>query len=62
MCELTVYAVRGEKREKVMDGVVRLTSHDDKVQLEGIFGESLEIDGKLSAVNIIAQEATIIAN
>lgn len=61
MCELVVYSVSGERREKVMEGVVRLTPHDGKVLLEGIFGDSLEVEGKLSEVNIIAQEA-IIAN
>lgn len=38
-----------------------MTPHDGKVLLEGIFGDSLEVEGKLSEVNIIAQEA-IIAN
>jgi len=59
MCELVVYTVRGESREKVMDGVVRLTTHGGKVLLEGIFGDSIEVEGKLSEVNIIAQEAII---
>lgn len=61
MCELIVYIVRGESREKVMEGVVRLIPHDGKVLLEGIFGDSLDVEGKISEVNIIAQEA-IIAN
>lgn len=59
MCELVVYTVRGGNREKVMEGVVRLIPHDGKVLLEGIFGDSLDVDGRLSEVNIIAQEATI---
>ena len=42
-----------------MEGVVRLTPHDGKVLLEGIFGDSLEVAGRLSGVNIIAQEAII---
>lgn len=60
MCELTVYTVRGDKREKVMDSVVRLLSRDGKVLLEGILGESMEITGKLMDVDIIAQEASIV--
>ena len=59
MCELTVYAVKGADRNKVMEGVVRLFLHDDKVLAEGIFGDVLEIHGKLSEVNMIAQEAAI---
>jgi predicted RNA-binding protein len=60
MCELTVYVVSGERREKVMESVVRLTSKDGKVLLEGILGDAKEVEGKLDAVNIIAQEASIL--
>jgi len=59
MCELTVYTVKGADREKVMDGVVRLIPHDDKVLIEGILGDSTEIIGKLAGIDMIAQEANI---
>lgn len=59
MCELSVYTVRGEKREKVMEGVIRLTSRDGSVLIEGIFGESKEIAGKLADVDIMGQVANI---
>jgi len=60
MCELTVYTVSGDKREKVMESVIRLLSRDGKVLLEGILGESMEVTGKLTDVDIIAQEASIV--
>ncbi|MDD1754678.1 MAG: CooT family nickel-binding protein [Methanothrix sp.] len=60
MCELSVYTVKGDAREKVMDGVVRLIIQDGRVLMEGIFGDSKEVEGKLAEVNIIAQNATII--
>ncbi len=60
MCELSVYTVKGEQREKVMEGVVRLTIQDGKVLLEGIFGDSLEVEGRLAEVDIIAQSANIV--
>lgn len=60
MCELTVYTVNGNKREKVMESVVRLLSRDGKVLLEGILGESMEITGRLVDIDIIAQEASIV--
>ncbi len=60
MCELAVYALKGEAREKLMDGVVRLVMHDGKVLMEGIFGDSKEVEGRLVEVNIIAQSAEII--
>jgi hypothetical protein len=60
MCELVVCTVKGENREKVigMSGEVDLTQWQSL--LEGIFGDSLDVKGKLSEVNIIAQEATIV--
>ncbi|MGA9099372.1 MAG: CooT family nickel-binding protein [Methanotrichaceae archaeon] len=60
MCELSVYTVKGETREKVMESVVRLIMHNGKVFMEGILGDSKEIEGRLSEVNIIAQSAEII--
>ncbi len=60
MCELTVYTLRDGVRDKVMAGVVRLTVHDGKVILESIFGDSMEVEGKISEVNIMSQSATII--
>jgi len=59
MCELSVYTVAGDKREMVMEGVVRMVPRDGKVILEGILGESKEVPGILREVNIIAQEANI---
>lgn len=61
MCELTVYAVSNGHREKVMEGVVRLITLEGKVRAEGIFGDSKEIAGRLTEVDIIAQEASITA-
>ena len=43
-----------------MEGVVRLIMHDGKVRMEGIFGDSKEVEGRLAEVNIIAQSADII--
>ena len=58
MCELVVYAERGEKREKVMEGVVRMTSQDGKVILEGIFGDSIVTEGRISKVDIMAPRSS----
>ncbi len=60
MCELTVYTTKGQAREMMMEGAVRLTAHDGKVLIVGIFGESMEIDGKIAEVDIMAQTANII--
>jgi predicted RNA-binding protein len=52
--------MKGAQREKVMESVVRLTVQDGKVIMEGIFGDSKEIEGRLTEVNIIAQSASIV--
>jgi predicted RNA-binding protein len=62
MCELTVYILKGGAREKAMEGVVKIMAHNSKVLLEGIFGDSMEIEGRLADVDIMAQAANIIAN
>jgi predicted RNA-binding protein len=61
MCELTVYVLKNGQREKAMEGVVRLTALNGSVRAEGIFGDYKEIAGKLGEVDIIAQEASIVA-
>ena len=61
MCELKVFVLKGEEREKVMDGVVRITVKDGGVLLEGIFGESKKVEGRLAKVDIMAQTADLVA-
>ena len=60
MCELTVYTLKGNSRDMAMEGVVRLIAHNGKVLMEGIFGVSMEVVGKLAEVDIMAQSANII--
>lgn len=60
MCELTVYTMNGNVREKAMEGVVRLIAHNGKVLMEGIFGDSMEVDGNITEVNIMSQSANIV--
>ena len=61
MCELNVFLWKGERKEKVMDGVVRITVQDRSVLLEGIFGESKKVEGRLTKVDIMAQTADLVA-
>ena len=61
MCELNVFLLKGEEREKVMEGVVKITVQDDSVLLEGIFGESKKVEGRLVRVDIMAQTADLVA-
>jgi predicted RNA-binding protein len=61
MCELTVYILKGDAREKAMEGMVKIMAHNGKVLLEGIFGDSMEIEGRLADVDIMDQAANITA-
>ncbi len=61
MCELTVYILKGGSREKAMEGVVKIMANNGKVLLEGIFGDSMEMEGRLADVDIMNQSANIIA-
>lgn len=56
------YCYKGEAREKVIDGVVRITVQDGSLLLEGIFGESMKVDGRLVRVDIMAQTAELAAS
>ena len=62
MCELNVFLLKGEEKEKVMDGVVRITVQDSIVLLEGIFGESKKVEGRLAKVDIMTQTADLVAD
>jgi predicted RNA-binding protein len=62
MCELKVFLLKGQEREKVMDGVVRITVQNGSVLLEGIFGESMKIEGRLAGVDIMGQSAEVVAD
>ena len=61
MCELNVFLLKGEEREKVMEGVVRITVQEGGVLLEGIFGETMMVEGRLTKVDIMAQTADVVA-
>jgi predicted RNA-binding protein len=36
--------------------------HNEKVLMEGIFGDSIEIEGRLAEVDIMSQSANIVAD
>lgn len=59
MCELTIYLLNGEGREKIMESVVRMQVSGENVLLESILGEMMEVAGKIIEVNIAGQEALI---
>lgn len=62
MCELNVVMLRGDKRERVMDSVAKILVEGKSIQLTGILGDRMTIEGSIKEVNISRGEALILAN
>lgn len=62
MCELNVFLLRGDERERVMDSVARILVEGDSIQLTGILGDQMTIEGSIKEVNFSRGEALILAN
>ncbi len=62
MCELNVILLRGNRREKVMDSVAKILVEGNSIQLTGILGDKMIIEGSIKEVNISHGEALILAN
>lgn len=62
MCELNVFLLRGDKRERIMDSVARILVEGDSIQLTGILGDQMTVEGSIKEVNFSRGEALILAN
>lgn len=62
MCELNVFLLRGDKRERIMDSVARILVEGDSVQLTGILGDQMTVEGSVKEVNFSRGEALILSN
>jgi hypothetical protein len=62
MCELNVILLRGNRRERVMDSVAKILVEGNSIQLTGIFGDKMTLEGSIKEVNISRGEALILAN
>ena len=62
MCELNVILLRGNRREKVMDSVAKILVEGNSIQLTGILGDKMPLEGSIKEVNISRGEALILAN
>jgi uncharacterized protein len=61
MCELNVIMLRGDRRERIMDSVARILVEGNSIQLTGILGDRMTVEGSIKEVNISRGEALIIA-
>ena len=62
MCELNVILLRGNRLEKVMDSVAKILVEGNSIQLTGILGDKMTLEGSIKEVNISRGEALILAN
>ncbi|HEY3362598.1 MAG TPA: CooT family nickel-binding protein [Methanosarcina sp.] len=62
MCELNVFLLRGDERERIMDSVARIFVEGSSIQLTGILGDQMTVEGSIKEVNFSRGEALILAN
>ncbi|HWQ48271.1 MAG TPA: CooT family nickel-binding protein [Methanosarcina sp.] len=62
MCELNVFLLRGDERERIMDSVARILVEGNSIQLTGILGDQMTVEGSVKEVNFSRGEALILAN
>ncbi len=62
MCELNVFLLRGDERERIMDSVARILVEGKSIQLTGILGDQMTVEGSIREVNFSRGEALILAN
>ncbi|WP_292387833.1 CooT family nickel-binding protein [Methanosarcina sp. UBA5] len=62
MCELNVFLLRGDERERIMDSVARILVEGNSIQLTGILGDQMTVEGSIKEVNFSRGEALILAN
>ncbi|KKG15949.1 RNA-binding protein [Methanosarcina sp. 2.H.T.1A.6] len=62
MCELNVIMLRGENREKVMESVAKILVEGKSIQLTGILGDKMTVEGSIKEINFSRGEALILSN
>ncbi|AKB74821.1 hypothetical protein MSLAZ_1560 [Methanosarcina lacustris Z-7289] len=61
MCELSIIMLRGENREKVMESVAKILVEGTSIQLTGILGDRMTVEGSIREINFSRGEALIIS-
>lgn len=62
MCEINVFLLRGDERERVMDSVAKIVVEGNSIELTGILGDRMTIEGSVKEINFSRGEAIILAN
>lgn len=61
MCELNIILLSGENRERVMDSVAKILVEGDSIQLTGILGDKMTVEGSIKEINFSRGEAIILS-
>jgi predicted RNA-binding protein len=61
MCEINVILLKGESRERIMDSVAKILVEGDSIQLTGILGDRMTVEGSIKEVNFSRGEAVILS-
>jgi len=61
MCEINVFLLRGDSRERIMDSVAKILVEGDSIQLTGILGDQMTVMGSIKELNFSRGEALILA-
>jgi predicted RNA-binding protein len=62
MCELNVFLLQGDKRERIMDSVAKIVVEGDSIQLTGILGDKMTVGGSIKEINLSRGEALILVD
>lgn len=62
MCELNIIMLRGEDREQIMESVAKIQVEGNSIQLTGILGDKMTVEGSIKEINFSRGEALILSN
>ena len=60
MCDFNIIVVRNAVREQIMNAVAKIVVDGSSIQLTGIFGETMTIEGTIKEINVSRSEILVI--
>jgi predicted RNA-binding protein len=61
MCEINIILLSGENRERIMESVAKIQVEGDSIQLTGILGDKMTVEGSVKEINFSRGEAIILS-
>ena len=60
MCDFNIIVVHNAVREQIMNAVAKIVVDGSSIQLTGIFGETMTIEGTIKEINVSSSEILVI--